>query len=52
MYVNVPSKFIAALGMSWEEFWRTEIFEFKIQDGKAVIELRKEWKHPPSTSVP
>ena len=40
MYVNIPSNFIKAMGMSWDEFWKTQIVEFKIQDGKVIIELR------------
>jgi hypothetical protein len=39
--VNVPRQFIDALEMPWAEFWKMAIFEFKIQDGKAVIELRR-----------
>ena len=41
MYVNIPSNLIKAMGMSWEEFWTTQIVEFKIQDGKVIIELKR-----------
>jgi hypothetical protein len=40
-YVNVPRQFIDALGIPWKEFWNTALFEFKIEDGKAIIELRR-----------
>jgi hypothetical protein len=40
VYVNIPRQFIEALDMPWEKFWNSKI-EFRLEDGKAIIELKK-----------
>ena len=40
VYVNIPKQFIKALEMPWTDFWNASIIEFRIENGKAFIELR------------